>query len=93
MNSAVCKPLRAINVSDLTRSSTPISNAASASGPGSDARLHVHVARLAGEIGERNVFRPAALHAAADYIRREWTLIGYDVAVQSYQAAGAKREP
>ena len=105
MNSAIRKPLPATNVSDLTRSSIPNSNAASASGtsipnsnaasasgPGSDVRLRAHVARLAGEIGERNVFRPAALHAAADYIRREWTLMGYDVAVQSYQAAGVLSE-
>ena len=73
---------------DLTRSSIPISNATSARGPVSDARLRAHIAKLAGEIGERNVFRPAALHAAADYIRSEWTAMGYDVVIESYQAAG-----
>jgi Zn-dependent M28 family amino/carboxypeptidase len=80
------------NVPDLTRSSIPNSNATLASGPVLDARLRAHVARLAGEIGERNVFRPVALHAAADYIRREWTAMGYDVAIQSYQAAGVLSE-
>ena len=58
----------------------------------SDTRIRAHVARLGGEIGERNVFLPAALHAAADYIRREWTGMGYDVATQSYQAAGVLSE-
>jgi hypothetical protein len=29
------------------------------------ARLRAHVSQLAGEIGERNVWRPRALHAAA----------------------------
>src|ERR1700687_1250131 len=92
MNSALRKPLRATNVPDLTRSSIPNPNATWARGPMSEARLRAHVAKLAGEIGERNVFRPAALHAAEDYIRREWTAMGYDVAVQSYQAAGVLSE-
>jgi Zn-dependent M28 family amino/carboxypeptidase len=92
MNSGLRKPLHATNVPDLTRSSIPISNATSARGPVSDARLRAHVAKLAGEIGERNVFRPAALHAAADYIRSEWTAMGYDVVIQSYQAAGVLSE-
>jgi hypothetical protein len=34
--------------------------------------LQHHVAQLAGEIGERNVFRPEALHAATDYITGVW---------------------
>src|SRR5207237_8411768 len=79
-------------VSNLTRSSIPTSNATLARGPVSDTRIRVHVARLGGDIGERNVFLPAALHAAADYIRREWTGMGYDVAIQSYQAAGVLSE-
>ncbi|MCK5478824.1 MAG: M28 family peptidase, partial [Methylococcales bacterium] len=49
-------------------------------------RLRAHVQRLAGDIGERNVWRPNALHAAADYIRKEWLNQGYDVAVQRYIA-------
>ncbi len=50
------------------------------------ARLHAHVARLAGEIGERNVWRPGALHAAADYIRGEWRRQGHIVTEQRYSA-------
>lgn len=49
-------------------------------------RLHTHVARLAGEIGERNVWRPGALHAAADYIRGEWRRQGHTVTEQRYTA-------
>jgi len=35
-------------------------------------RLSAHVRRLAGDIGERNVSRPDALHAAAAYIEQVW---------------------
>lgn len=42
--------------------------------------------RLAGEIGERNVWRPAALHAAADYMREEWRRQGHAVTAQRYTA-------
>ncbi len=49
-------------------------------------RLRMHVDELAGKIGERNVFCPTALQAAASYIEHEWeqqsyavTQIGYDV--------------
>lgn len=31
-------------------------------------RLQIHIERLAGEIGERNIFQPEALRAAAAYI-------------------------
>ena len=51
-------------------------------------RLRHHVQRLAGDIGERNVWRPEALRAAADYIRGEFAELGYEVAIQSYQAEG-----
>lgn len=40
-------------------------------------RLQAHVRRLAGEIGERNVFHPQALRAAADYLRAQWASQGY----------------
>jgi Zn-dependent M28 family amino/carboxypeptidase len=49
------------------------------------ARLRRHVQSLAGEIGERNVWRPKALRAAADYIRGEFEALGYSVAVQTYR--------
>ncbi|MCC2665921.1 MAG: family peptidase [Geminicoccaceae bacterium] len=53
-------------------------------------RLRAHVVRLAGEIGERNVFRPGALEAAADYIVGQWRGFGYWVARQEYQAKGIR---
>lgn len=45
-------------------------------------RLEAHVTRLAGEIGERNVWRPRALEAAADYIHSGFSVHGYNVAQQ-----------
>lgn len=39
-------------------------------------RLRAHVVRLADEIGERNVFRPAALDAAVDYVVGQWESFG-----------------
>ena len=75
----------------LTLSSTPNSGAAP---PGQTLvdRLRTHVTRLAGEIGERNVFRENALHAAADYIRAEWMAQGYKVSSQSYTVEGVPSE-
>ena len=55
-------------------------------------RLECHVTELAGRIGERNVFRPQALHAAADYIRGQWAAQGYRVVPQSYEALGVSSE-
>jgi len=49
------------------------------------ARLRRHVHALAGEIGERNVWRPVALAAAAGYIRGEFEALGYSVAAQTYR--------
>jgi Zn-dependent M28 family amino/carboxypeptidase len=54
--------------------------------------LREHVTQLAAAIGERNVFRPQALHAAADYIRGQWTTMGYEVHTQSYRAEGVLSE-
>ena len=51
-------------------------------------RLRAHVVRLAGKIGDRNVFRPAALAAAADYIAGPWRGQGYRVVRQEFQASG-----
>ena len=55
-------------------------------------RLQAHVLRLAGEIGERNVFRSQALQAAADYLRAQWASLGYPVVSQSYEARGVRSE-
>lgn len=55
-------------------------------------RLRGHVSHLAREIGQRNVFHPDALHAAADYIRREWGAQHYQVNSQHYEAMGVASE-
>lgn len=55
-------------------------------------RLRGHVTHLAVEIGQRNVFHPDALHATADYIRREWATQGYQVNSQFYETKGVKSE-
>ena len=49
-----------------------------------------HVERLAGEIGERNVYRPATLDAAARYIGSEFAGMGYVVNRQTYLAQGVE---
>lgn len=51
-------------------------------------RLRRHVAALARDIGERNVHRPDALHAAEAYIAGEFAALGYEVARQTYVADG-----
>ena len=79
-------------VVDLTRSSTLNSSANPPVQQMLADRLRTHVDKLAGEIGERNVFRPRALHAAADYIRAEWADQGYQVAAHSYQVEGVLSE-
>jgi len=50
--------------------------------------LRTHVETLAGEIGERNVFRPAALHAAEEYIEATWRDQGHTVRRQVYETHG-----
>ena len=49
-------------------------------------RLRAHVETLAVAIGERNVFQPEALHAAAEYIEQQLHAQGYGVARQVYRA-------
>ncbi|HEX8911101.1 MAG TPA: M20/M25/M40 family metallo-hydrolase [Humisphaera sp.] len=51
-------------------------------------RLKGHVAALAGTIGERNVWKPEKLEAAAEYVERELRAMKYDVARQAYEAEG-----
>ncbi len=53
-------------------------------------RLEDHVVQLAGEIGERNVYRPRALAAAADYIDATWRGQGYQISRQWYAAHGVR---
>jgi hypothetical protein len=52
--------------------------------------LQAHVRMLAGDIGERNVFRPAALNDAGLYIESEWRRQGYAVRRQVYEASGVE---
>lgn len=51
-------------------------------------RLMEHVRVLGGTIGERNLYRPRALRAAADYVRRVWSDQGYRVTEEGYEVAG-----
>ncbi|HEC17372.1 MAG TPA: M28 family peptidase [Sedimenticola sp.] len=51
-------------------------------------RLAAHVSKLAGEIGERNLLKPQALHAAADYITAQWQEQGYRVTPHAYEVRG-----
>jgi Zn-dependent M28 family amino/carboxypeptidase len=57
-----------------------------------EARLRRHVQVLAGEIGERHVWRPRALRAAADYLRTQLEAAGFAVAAQAYEARGVRCE-
>jgi len=51
-------------------------------------RLKGHVEKLAGSIGERNVWRPHALAAAARYVRGQWEAQGLEVSAQGYRVEG-----
>jgi Zn-dependent M28 family amino/carboxypeptidase len=53
-------------------------------------QLRRHVFHLANEIGERNVYRPVALQAAAQYIAQSWQAMGYTVQRQEYDTAGQR---
>jgi Zn-dependent M28 family amino/carboxypeptidase len=53
-----------------------------------DGRLRAHVARLAGDIGERNVWKPGALDAAAGYIEGALGELGDPVTAQEFTAEG-----
>ena len=52
--------------------------------------LQAHVQRLAGDIGERNVFHAAALNDAASYIESEWKRQGYAVSQLMYEVSGVR---
>ncbi len=58
--------------------------------PSGPEALRAHVETLAGEIGERNVFRPRALADAADFIAREWRRQGYEVTPHAYDCQGVR---
>lgn len=48
-------------------------------------RLEADVVHLAETIGERNVFTPAKLHEAADWLEAQLSAMGYDVARQTFE--------
>jgi len=50
--------------------------------------LKRHVTELAGRVGERNVWRPEAMAAAAGYIRKTLEDTGYEVNSQSFISRG-----
>ena len=50
--------------------------------------LKRHVTELAGHIGERNVWRPGSMAAAAGYIRAAFEAVGYEVNTQSFTSRG-----
>jgi Zn-dependent M28 family amino/carboxypeptidase len=50
--------------------------------------LEDHVRILAGDIGERHVFRPGSLHAAASYIAQSWITRGFVVTLHNYPVRG-----
>jgi len=52
--------------------------------------LRVHVYKLAGEIGQRNVFRPQALRQAAEHIKQAWLEQGYEVVHHPYDLNGER---
>lgn len=52
--------------------------------------LRRHVEKLAGEIGERHIKRPSALHQAANYIEATFKQLGYPVEQQSFLVTGQK---
>lgn len=55
-------------------------------------RLRRHVQALAGDIGERNMWRPQALEAAAAYIEGEFTALGYEVRRQPFRVSNPPGE-
>ena len=51
---------------------------------------HNHVFMLAGEIGERNIWLPQKLDAAAAYIEKIWQGQGFNVQRQEYETRGVE---
>lgn len=50
--------------------------------------LRRHLRLLAGEIGQRNIWRPGSMQAAADYIQKTLARSGYQVRRQPFTASG-----
>jgi Peptidase family M28 len=63
-----------------------------AAGDTLEGRLRQHVQVLAGDIGPRSLQRPKQLHAARDYIRKQWEGMGYSVQIESYECSAGTAE-
>jgi hypothetical protein len=55
---------------------------------GLEGRLRVHVQTLAGDVGERNVFRPEGLERAAEYLETALVELGHQVEAQELESDG-----
>ncbi len=53
-----------------------------------EAALRAHVERLAGEIGERNLFEYERLEEARMYIEEQFSACGYEIRHDAYQVSG-----
>lgn len=53
-------------------------------------RIREHITTLAYDIGERNLYRYDRLAAAANFIDRSWTALGYHVEQQLYETKGLR---
>lgn len=49
-------------------------------------RLQAHVYKFAGEIGQRNIWRPQTMETSARHIEKTWVELGYEVKKQDYTA-------
>ena len=52
--------------------------------------LRTDVEKIAGEIGERNVWRYRNLTSCADFLEKSLTVVGYKVRRQEFEAAGKR---
>ncbi len=68
----------------------PVGESARAEIAALEGRLMDHVRMLASRIGERNLSRPLALRAAAEYIRDFWTGLGFVVAEEVFEVGGQR---
>jgi len=48
--------------------------------------LHAHVWKLAGEIGQRNIWTPHTMDDTVQYLEKEWSIQGYAIKKQEYSA-------
>ncbi len=75
-------------ISDALRTGLRSTSVSIGAHENTETRLRRHVELLAGDIGERSVWRAASLEAAAHYIGSQWQAMGYQVAAQPYSTRG-----